>query len=375
MNVIETIPKLIRASLEADVNSVEVISLTLSKMLRRNNKKIADEIDSILFNRNVGKTAYRSIGLSDIPKDSKNSARLISIRELNSIMPPVLDEETQDRLDEFLLEQKRKLDLIEMDIKPTNSILLYGEPGVGKTYTAEWIASSLNKPLVTLDLATIMSSYLGETGTNIKKVLDYSKTNDCILFLDEFDAIAKTRTDDRELGEMKRIVNVLLKELEEWPLDKIIIAATNHEQLLDKAIWRRFDLRLNLKLPTNTLIRQLVNNEFSKFEVMPCFLDTLSLKVQGQNCAEIVRICNQIKKEAILYNKSVEELILQSIQETISSMKKPDKLQIVSFLNSNGKNAEEIHEITSIPKSSIYKYLKWIKEEKENAQNANINKG
>ena len=243
MNALEMIPQLIRASVEKDENSIEVISLTMANKLRNKHADIAKEIDKILFERNIGNNSYRSIGLSNIPTDKKNNENLINIKEVGKVEMPILSDENKIAFEKFLNEQDKKYELMKIGLRPTNSILLYGEPGVGKTYSATWLASVLKKPLVILDLATIVSSYLGETGTNIKKVLDYAKENDCVLFLDEFDAIAKTRTDARELGEMKRIVNVLLKELEEWPIGSIVIAATNHEELLDKAIWRRFDRR------------------------------------------------------------------------------------------------------------------------------------
>jgi SpoVK/Ycf46/Vps4 family AAA+-type ATPase len=114
---------------------------------------------------------------------------------------------------------------------------------------ASWLAHELQLPLLSLDLATSISSFLGKTGFNIRRVLDYARSTQCVLLLDEFDAIAKRRDDTTEMGELKRIVNVLLKELEDWPLQSVLIAATNHPDLLDPAIRRRFDLVLELPMP------------------------------------------------------------------------------------------------------------------------------
>lgn len=362
MKVLEMIPQLIRAGLEKDENSIEVISITMSNILRQKHPVISEEIEKILFNKNIGNGAYRSIGLSDIPVDKKSSNNLINIKELHGINMPILTEENQTLLFRFIKEQEKKYELRNMGLKPTNSILFLGEPGVGKTYSAKWLASELNKPLLVLDLATIMSSYLGETGVNIKKVLDYAKKNECILFLDEFDAIAKTRTDERELGEIKRIVNVLLKELEEWPIGSIIIAATNHEELLDKAIWRRFDLKIHLDLPTEELRLSIINREFERFvSIDKRLLISLSKLLKNENCAEVVRVCDEIKREFVLDSKSIDSSIKKIIQEKsckyIKQYNKEEKIKFIKELYNNGYAIKEISSITGIPLSTLYRYI------------------
>lgn len=360
MKALEMIPQLIRASLEKDNNSVEVISLTLSNVLKNKFPEISDEINRILFEKNIGNNAYRSIGLSDIPTDKKNNESLINVKEVRDIEKPILSIENEEIFENFLMEQKKKYELLKLNLKPTNSILLYGEPGVGKTYSATWLASKLNKPLIALDLATIMSSYLGETGSNIKKVLDYAKENDCILFLDEFDAIAKTRTDNRELGEIKRIVNVLLKELEEWPIGSIIIAATNHEELLDKAIWRRFDLKIRLNLPLDQARRLIINREFSKVNgIEKCseLIDMLVDVLKDENAAEIVRICTEIKREFVLYNETLEKVIIKKIGKKIKSLPKEKREKFIFEMFQKEFSIKEIIDITNLSQSSIYRYI------------------
>src|SRR5690606_32775240 len=106
-----------------------------------------------------------------------------------------------------------------------------------------------NRPLLILDLASVMSSYLGRTGTNLRHVLDYAKSLDCVLLLDELDAIAKRRDDRGEIGELKRLVTVLLQQIDDWPPKSLLIAATNHADLLDPALWRRFDVTLEFPIP------------------------------------------------------------------------------------------------------------------------------
>lgn len=358
MKAIEAIPQLIRASLEKDQNSVEVISLTISNMIRNKYPNISEEIDKILFDKNIGNSAYRSIGMSDIPTDKKNNENLIDIKEVKEIDMPVLSKETSLVLENFIKEQEKKLELMKLGLKPTNSIILFGEPGVGKTYSATWLASKLKKPLVVLDLATVMSSYLGETGTNIKKVLDYAKENDCVLFLDEFDAIAKTRTDDRELGEIKRIVNVLLKELEEWPIGSIIIAATNHEELLDKAIWRRFDLKIHLELPNKEARISIIKREFKDFEnINNEIFEILGEALKDENGAEIVRVCTEAKREHILDEKPIPKVLIKKCSGHIEKWDKESKVGLVKKMIDNGFTVKEINELTQISTSTVYRYI------------------
>lgn len=358
MKVVEVIPQLIRASIEKDQNSVEVISITIANMLRKGYPEISDEINRILFNKNIGNSAYRSIGLSNIPTDKKNNENLIDIKEVKDIDMPILSEENANLLNKFIKEQTKKLELMKLGLKPSNSILFFGEPGVGKTYSAMWLASKLEKPLVVLNLATIMSSYLGETGNNIKKVLDYAKGNECILFLDEFDAIAKTRTDNRELGEIKRIVNVLLKELEEWPVGSIIIAATNHDELLDKAIWRRFDLRIHLELPNKLARTLLIEREFKNFEnIKEETVELLSELLEYESGAEIVRLCTELKRDHVLYGEPINNLLLKKCSNFMGKWDKQKKTDLVKKMYSNGLRPKDIAKLTNISSSTLYRYL------------------
>ncbi|KOO11114.1 AAA family ATPase, partial [Vibrio xuii] len=140
---------------------------------------------------------------------------------------------------QVLLEREYNDALLSEGLQPTKSIIFQGPPGVGKTLSARWLANQLDLPLLTLDLATVMSSFLGKTGSNVRAVLEHAMSFPCVLLLDEFDAIAKRRDDDRELGELKRLVTVLLQTIDEWPATSLLIAATNHGELLDPAIWRR----------------------------------------------------------------------------------------------------------------------------------------
>ena len=245
----EYIPKLIRAALNNDRKNVEAIALLMGRKLRREDPGISEEIMRALACVNTGASVMRSIDISPLPVDKETRNQLAKVDEPLKIEAPILQADVYNQLNEFLRERQLIDKFLEQDIIPPNSILLYGKPGVGKTYIAKWLSYMLNMPLVTLDLASAISSYLGRSGQNIKSLFEFTKSQNVILFLDEIDAIAKKRDDASDLGELKRLVNVLLKELEDCPVTCVIIGATNHPELLDRAIWRRFDREINVSMP------------------------------------------------------------------------------------------------------------------------------
>ena len=162
---------------------------------------------------------------------------------------PVLPRLAREAVDTLLQERLAAERLREAGVEPTRSLLLVGPPGVGKTMTARHLAAAIGLPLVTLDLASVMSSFLGQSGQNLRRALELAARSPCVFFIDEIDALAKRRDDPSDVGELKRLVNVLLLELERWPSESLLVAATNHPGLLDHALWRRFDRVVRLPFP------------------------------------------------------------------------------------------------------------------------------
>ncbi|MND47926.1 Proteasome-associated ATPase [compost metagenome] len=162
----------------------------------------------------------------------------------------VLPMHVQESLSD-LIEENHRADLLRSyGLQPRHRILLAGPPGNGKTSVAEGLAESLSRPLLTVRYDALIGSYLGETNQRLRQLFDYVKTRACVLFFDEFDAIGKERGDRQETGEIKRVVSSLLMEIDSLPSYVMVVAATNHEELLDRAVWRRFQLKLPLPSPT-----------------------------------------------------------------------------------------------------------------------------
>lgn len=161
----------------------------------------------------------------------------------------VLRDDLVEDVREFLDEFTRADLLYRHSLEPRHTILLVGPPGNGKTSLAEAIATELGLPVLAVRYDAIVDSYLGETSSRLRKLIDYATLNPCVLFFDEFEAVAKERSDSQETGEIKRVVSSLLLQLDRLPSHAVVVCATNHPELLDRAIWRRFELQLEVPPP------------------------------------------------------------------------------------------------------------------------------
>lgn len=174
------------------------------------------------------------------------------------ILSTVVEQAVQE-----LVEEQHRVDLLRShNLEPRNRVLLAGPPGNGKTSLAEAIADALNAPFLIVRYEAVIGSYLGETAQRIGQVFEHARSQQCVLFFDEFDAVGKERGDLHETGEIKRVVSSLLLQIDALPSYVVVVAASNHPELLDRAVWRRFQLRLELPMPKQGQIEEW----FKRFE-------------------------------------------------------------------------------------------------------------
>lgn len=302
-----------------------------------------------------------------MPKDKDSTLELLEILTPKVTLSDVaLPEKTLQAVRQIVEEQKSVEKLIDRGIAPANRLLFCGPPGCGKTLTANALAGELKMPIAYVKLDGLVSSYLGQTGTNIRKIFDFVKNKRIMLFLDEFDAIAKKRDDSNELGELKRVVTTLLQNMDAMPSNVILVAATNHHHLLDPAIWRRFNSSILLELPNTEqriqIIERFCSEKLSEYDID---IKTLSILSEGMSGAEVLGFMQSLAKYCVLQNinkvvsqKEIAEIWLQ--QNTLFvSENSDDFMKALYKLKKNGISLRTLEDITGIPKSTLdYRFKK-----------------
>lgn len=309
--------QLIKSGAEGNVESFKQLSQQIIEEERqKQHHLLANDLEKILYGQ------YRAGNLQVLPKgipaDKETGVPLLALRApTRSLADVVLTQENRTLIESTILEHNRSGVLESYGLHPVNKILFYGPPGCGKTITAEVIASELERPFAILRIDAVVSSYLGETASNLRRIFDFASAQPLVLLFDEFDAVGRERAASDDHGELKRVVNAVLQMLDEYQGRSIFIAATNHEATLDSAIWRRFDEVVFFGPPEPSQIVEFLQSKLrgvrSEFDVED---KTLLTAFANATYADIERVVRRAIKDMVLRNSEflTKPILLQALK-------------------------------------------------------------
>ncbi len=237
-----------------------------------------------------------------LPVDRETSTPLAEVIFPSDIQeePPLFDKDVFQAIETIIEEWANSEGLQDIGVTPSNSFVIYGAPGVGKTRLAFWIARQLGLPVLLIKLDGLVSSFLGTTARNIGNLFTFANRYRCVLLLDEFDAIAKIRDDQQEIGEIKRVVNALLQNLDGRRNIGLTIGITNHSKLLDPAVWRRFEIQIEIPKPDFGVRKALAAYFMLPVEVPDSYLRLIAWFTEEATGAEIEALVQTYKKDSII---------------------------------------------------------------------------
>lgn len=303
----ELYKRLFRAIFSEDIPSLKKIAGTIIQEERRlGHNVLADALEKISITEKPKQVLFdtrkKETGLSALPKSKRTNSQLVSYiprEQLKHHM--VLPDNVEERLLSVEKEYAAKERLEKYNLKPKKKILLYGPPGCGKTLSAERIAWNLGLPLLKVRFDSLLSSYFGESASNLRMVFDYCKTEPVVLLLDECDFIAKSRTMTQDVGEVPRIVNMLLTLLDEYNAPGLVLATTNLKVSLDEALFRRFDDVIEMPMPGKEERKRLLNMTLSAIPVSPDVdMDRVAEQLDGYSAANVVLVAQRAAKIGVL---------------------------------------------------------------------------
>ena len=273
-------------------------------------------------------------GIDQIPVDADSGMELL-VTETSPMIEasPILGPEANLIVQRFLRERQHLDELRAAGLRLPTSLALMGPPGTGKTTLARWLAKELSLPLFILNLASVVTSYLGQTGQNLKKALDRARLEPSLLLIDEFDALGRSRMENEDVVEMKRVVTVLLQEIEAWPEHSVVIAATNLPELVDTAFRRRFSRWVKLDYPNRAERFEILQLHYKGKSLPKEHLRLAAICLEMASGADIESFANRVAARQILDNVRPLESLLEELEVEIKerSLSKDIKRQFVQI--------------------------------------------
>jgi len=356
--------KIIEGGLKNEPNKVILYAQKLAEKLSADgNQQLAKGIRNLLSNKAVNSLTMEQL-LTTAPVDQETRLSIVDVfnpttADLQIVLPETIEKKVNDFIKVVQNQDKFKA----MGLSSQSTLLLYGAPGVGKTTIAKYISLKTGLPLVTARLDAVISSLLGNTSKNIRKIFEYADSKPCILFLDEIDAIAKARDDQHEMGELKRVINSLLQNIDLFTQNNIMIAATNHHELLDKAIWRRFNTVIEVGQPDAEGISKIIEMYLGNFAADLLFDKKKYEKViqilAKKSPSDIRNIINNAIAQTVIAGREkvfVEDLLIENFQfDTRGQFTSED---LIKYLSENGVPKMQIAELMNVSIRQIRNNLK-----------------
>lgn len=343
-----------RLALSGREQDVELYLRRLARRLRATHPDTAMALTALLRESPTRSSPLRTAGARPLPVDMDSRLPLLRLVDLGGL-EPILAPSLELALGEIVEERAHQSRLLDAGLSPSRAALFVGPPGVGKTMAAGWVARQLGVPLAVLDLSSVMSSLLGKTGINLRHAFDYAKDSECVLLLDELDAIGKRRADDSDVGELKRLVTVLLQQIDDWPDGGgLVLAATNHPDLLDPAVWRRFDRSVWFDFPNHDL-RVAAVNRFADGTVPGWVAELIAAQTDGASYSDIEHRVLALRRNAAIRGDSIESAVLATLADTRTKSRE-DRLRVARSLTQAGVSQRQINQLTGISRDTLRRH-------------------
>lgn len=306
MATAEQLKALLRSHADRDDQRFYSTALNVaSKEARHGHHKLANDLKALVEklqqSDSIGLAASKPASFIQQPKGD-----LKALLELNDSSVRrselVLSDDIRERLEKVLLEQRQKDRLAQFGLFARRKLLFTGSPGTGKTMSAAVLATELKLPLYTVVLDSLITRFMGETAAKLRLIFDHIKQTRAVYLFDEFDAIGTQRGARNDVGEIRRILNSFLMFVEQDTSESVILAATNHPELLDKALYRRFDDIIQFEKPGKEQIKTLAENCLTMFNTTSLMWHEITEVAEGLSSADITRVCEDAAKEAVLHH-------------------------------------------------------------------------
>ena len=351
--------KLIEAGLKGEKSAVTSYARQIEKLLLESgDTEAAERVAAAAGSGNAKKASVTRLS-RPLPVDGESRLPVADESYIDAPVHISLPENVNRTVQRFLSCIRHADRLEERGIHAPASLLMHGPPGCGKTLLARYIAHELELPLLTARSDSLISSYLGSTSKNVRHLFEHAASRKCVLFLDEFDALAKMRDDQRELGELKRVVISLLQNIDANGREYILLAATNHPHLLDPAAWRRFAYRVELTYPNGDARREMVER-FLKDFIDQEGVEVLTALTDGLTGAQIRDIADDAIRDSVLRDLDRIDLkiAIQLVAERVQGLNLSDD-EVVRLVNERcNLSQSRLGEIIGKSQTTISRMLK-----------------